>query len=186
MAIDRNTICVEVFSSSCCYQGLVVNRGIRLADMLSDPTSDLLEIQDVVVHPHGYPSAGIRCPQVLIKKSEVLAVIPQGNFPPPEWRTNLRGTKNQYGVCLVLPGYLLMGVVQLPERSGRLTLLSGQSTLPSFVAVGSVILHTSVPGCEPQNHECAIIRRESIEAIHLTPELTNDLNLNPSGTVARP
>jgi hypothetical protein len=85
MAIDRNTICVEVFSSSCCYQGLVVNRGIRLADMLSDPTSDLLEIQDVVVHPHGYPSAGIRCPQVLIKKSEVLAVIPQGNFPPPEW-----------------------------------------------------------------------------------------------------
>jgi hypothetical protein len=176
MAIDRNTICAEVFSSSCRYQGLVVNRGIRLTDVLSDPTSDLLEIQDVVVHPHGYPSAGVRCPQVVVKKSEVLVVIPQDDFPPPERRTDLRGMKNQYGVCLVLPGYLLMGIVQLPERSGPLTLLSEKSTLPSFVGVGSVILHTSVPGCEPREHELAIIRRDSIEAIHLTPELTDELN----------
>lgn len=179
MAVDRNTISVEVFSSTCCYQGQVLNRGIRLADMLGDPTSDLLELQDVIVHPHGYPSAGVRCPQVLVKKSEVLVVVPQGNFPPPERRSEVRGTKNQFGVLLVLPGYLVMGVVQLPERSGPLTLLSAQSTLPSFVAVGSVILHASVPGCEPQDHEWAIIRRNSIEAIHLSPELTED-DLNPS------
>ena len=176
MAIDRNTISVEVFSRCCRYQGLVVNRGIRLADVLSDPTSNLLKIQDVVIHPHGYPSAGVRCPQVLVKKSEVLLAIPQGNGQPPDWRTDLHGTKNQYGVCLVLPGYLLMGVVQLPERLGPLALLSEQSTLPSFVGVGSVILHISVPGCEPQHHELAIIRRDSIEAIHLTPELPDNLN----------
>jgi hypothetical protein len=176
MATDLNSICVEVFSNSCHYQGQVVNRGIRLVDVLSDPTSDLLEIHDVVVHPHGYPSAGVRCPQVLVKKSELLVVIPHGNFPPPERRTNVCGTKTKYGVCLVLPGYLLMGVVQLQERSGPLTLLSEQSTLPSFVALGSVILHTSVPGCEPRNHELAIIRRDSIESIHLTPELPDDLD----------
>ena len=180
MATDLNTICVEVFSTSCRYQGLVVNRGIRLADLLSDPTSDLLEIQDVVVHPHGYPSAGVRCPQVLVKKSDVLVVIPQGNAQSPERRTTLHGTKNQYGVFLVLPGYLLMGVVQLPERSGPLTLLSEQSTLPGFVAVGSVLLHTSVPGCDPQNHELALIRRDSIEAIHLTSELPDSLDQDPS------
>jgi hypothetical protein len=186
MAADRNTISVEVFSSSCRYQGQVVNRGVRLADALTDPTSNLLEIQDVVVHPYGYPSAGVRCPQVLIKRSEVLVVIPQANAASPERRGNLRGTKNQYGVFLVLPGYLLIGVVQLPERSGPLTLLSEQSTLPSFVGVGSVILHTSVPGCEPQNHEWAVIRRNAIEAVYLTPELTDDLNQYPGGIAAGP
>ena len=184
MAIDINAISVEVFSNSCRYSGQVVNRGIRLADVLSDPTSDLLEIQDVIVHPHGYPSAGVRCPQVLVKKSEVLVVIPQGNFPPPERRNCFHGTKNLYGVFLVLPGYLLIGVVQLPERSGPLTLLSEQSTLPSFVTVGNVMLHTSVPGCEPQNHELAIIRRDSIEGIHLTSELSDNLEQAPRGAAA--
>jgi hypothetical protein len=182
VAIERPTISVEVFSNSCRYLGQVVQRGIRLVDLLSDPTSDLLELHDVVVHPHGYPSAGVRCPEVLIKKSEVLIVVPQGNVSPSERRPDGCGAKNQRGTLLVLPGYLLMGVVQLPERSGRLTLLSPQSTLPSFVGVGSVILHTAVPGCEPQNYDWAIVHRDSIEAIHLSAELTeNDLNPNRDG-----
>jgi hypothetical protein len=167
MTVGQAATSVEVFTPSCHCHGKVFNRNLCLAEFLSDPASDLLRVADASLQLHGSHSNRFRCAEVLVRKSEVLMTIPLGQGQPPLRRVGPRPKKNRHGVLLVLPGHVLMGIVQLPERSDPLALLSQGSTLSSFVGLTDAVLYNAASGEASRNFEVAIVRRASIEAIYL-------------------
>ena len=164
---DQATTLVDVITQHCRYTGSVENRGYRIADILSDPSSDILEMREARVNTGGAAGTDVRCKQILLKKSRILLVIPKGTYEAPIHRLHRYVEKDRYGAMIVLPGYILSGIVHLPARTLPWVILDKDTTLPSFIGVTDVTVHSAVHGFAPLQCDVAIVRRQSIESVQL-------------------
>ena len=167
MRLELTATPVEIFTPSCHYQGQAFSRGLRLADFLSDPTADLLRVEDVFFQLHGSQGKRICCEAMVLRKSDVLIAVPLGQDQPPQRRMGPRPRTDRHRAVFVLPGHVLMGIAQLPKRAGPLTLLNRDSTVPGFVGLTDVDLYSAASGDTPRHFKVAIVRRASLEAIYL-------------------
>lgn len=160
---------VEVYTDGHCYSGLVLNRGYRLADLLNDPASELIEMRNVqVTQPMNESSDPMTFDELLLKKESIYLVFPTGTtYEAPVRRLYTYVEKPQYRAQIVMPGHVLIGVVHLPERANPMFLLSPQSTIASFVAVTDVTVRRSIPSSPRIQMKTVICRRQYIQALHL-------------------
>lgn len=167
---DQEITAVEVITRNCRYTGLVPTQGYRVSDILSDPSTDMLEMRETLTSVVAGRPTEVRWKQLVLKKDRILLVIPRGGYEAPTRRRNRYVEKHRYGAMIVLPGHVLSGIVHLPPRTTPLMLLDEESSLPTFMGVTGVTVHSSIRGLGASRLEVAIVRRSSIESVQLTAQ----------------
>ena len=166
MQSEQATMLVDVITRHCRYSGSVAHRGYRLADVLRDPSTDVLEMNQTLVSTAA--GTDVRCERIFLKKNSILLAIPKGEYEAPTRRLQRYKHKDRYEAMIVLPGHILSGVVRLPGRVvPRMLLDEGNDTLPSFIGVTDVTIHGAIHGLAPSRCDVAIIRRQCIESVQL-------------------
>ncbi len=159
---------VEVITPYYRYAGSMLNRGYRIADVLGDSNTDLVEIHNALITPAGPGSTTVRCEQISMEKKDILLAVPKGSHEAPRRRHDNYIAKDRYGAMLMLPGYVLSGIMHLPSRATAMMLLEEDSSLGGFIGVTDVTVHNSVHGFLPKRCDVVILRREAIESVQLT------------------
>lgn len=148
------------------YSGEIVTGGRRLADVLSDPHWDVVEMHDAVVQGAGV--ADLSCGQLLVAKKEILMVVLRGAHEAPIRRQNNYQPKRLYRVTVVLPGYALSATAHLPDRANPWMLIDDSAGLPSFFGLTDVTVHGSPDALVGPRCETVIVNRRRIEAAELS------------------
>jgi len=169
MGSDQTAVQVDVITSGCWYSGSIYNQGFRLAEVLNDGTADILTMHNTVSGIEGCGSASVRWKEVLLRKNRIVMAIPKGSHEAPIRRQNNFLEKNRYGAMIVLPGHILSGVVYLPSRANPLMMLEDNITMPSFIGITEVTIYSSVHEFPEPQLKVAIICRQFIESVQLTP-----------------
>jgi hypothetical protein len=168
MTSQTGTAPVEVITQHHCYRGLLVSRGCRVADVLNDPSSDLIEMREVAGTAQAAIAREVHYEQVFLSKSHILLVVPRGNHEAPLARRNKYVEKERYGAMVALPGYTFSGILHLPTRSDALTLLRTNSSLPGFLGLTEATVHVSLHGFLDSPCDVLVLRRAAIESIQMT------------------
>ncbi len=173
--IDEQALAaVDVITQSCRYRGFVPTRGQRLSEVLGDPNSGVLRMTETLTTVAGSSSSDVRWQDVSLRKDDILLVIPTGDHEAPARRRNHYVKKHRYGAMIVLPGFVISGIVYLSSRVSVVTMLDASSSLPSFLGLTDVTVHRSGDGLLPAQCDVAIVRRPAIEAIELTDQPVGD------------
>jgi hypothetical protein len=170
MAGDQMITPVEVITRHCRYTGLLATRGQRVSDVLSDSNTNILEMRETLTSIVGAQTTGVRWKQIYLKKGGILMVIPQGAYEAPSRRCDRYVEKPRFGAMVILPGTVLSGILHLPPRTTPLMLLKDDVTLPSFMGMTDVTVHTSIHGLDASHFDVVILRRLSIESVQLTAQ----------------
>lgn len=165
---DQPSTAADVITLDHRYAGLIMTGGRRLADVLSAPDFDVIEMRDALVESPGPRAPDIRCQHLLVAKKDILMVIPQGSHEAPIRRHNNYQSKESYGVVVVLPGYILTAVAHLPRRANPWMLIDDSAGLPSFFGLTDVTVHTSPYGLVPPHCDTVIVHRRRIESVELS------------------
>ena len=174
MADERTTTPVDVITRYCRYSGSVLTRGFRLADVLSDQNTGILEMYRTLTAMPGRGSREVRWKEVALRKDDILLVIPKGDYEAPVRRRNCYVKKHRYGAMIAIPGFVLSGVVHFSSHATPVTLLDENSPLPAFLGLTDVTVHGSVYELLPSQCRVAIIRRRAIESVQLTDQPLTD------------
>ena len=160
----------EVYTAHHCYSGSVLTRGYRLADLLNDPATELIEMRDVrISQPFNANAQPMAFDELLLKKDSLQLVIPTGpSHEAPVRRLYTYIDKPQYTARIVLPAQVLVGMVHLPDRANPMFLLRDESTVSSFIAVTDVTVYHAIPNTPSQRLKTVICRRKNIESLHLS------------------
>ncbi len=167
---DRITTPVEVVTRHHRYAGLVMNRGSRIADMLNDSSSDILEMSETVAGTGGESSGLVRSEHFFLKKDRILLAIPKGPYEAPEKRFNRYKESCRYGAVIVLPGCVLSGILHLPRLSVPSVLLTDETSFPSFIAMTHVTVHDSMLPLTASQFDVVIFQRPCVEALELSAQ----------------
>lgn len=170
MSSTQGTAPVEVITEYVRYTGSVANRGYRVSDILNESNTNVLEMLDAVTSVGGAPASDVRWKQIFLKKNRILLVIPKGSYEAPIRRSNNYVEKHHYGAMIILPGFVLSGIVHLPSKGSPLMLMDENSALPSFIGVTDVTVHASSHGFGPSRCDAVILRRQFIESMQLTAQ----------------
>ncbi|HYW79669.1 MAG TPA: hypothetical protein VE890_08835 [Thermoguttaceae bacterium] len=150
------------------YTGELPSRGYRIADILNDSSTNVLKLHDAIASGSGVRVQDVRFDEVVLKKESVLIVIPQGKYEAPRRRRNRYIERDRYGAMVSLPGYILSGVIHLPTKPVPSFLLAENSTLPDFMGMTNVTVHSSMHDFTPTDCGVLIVRRSALEAVQLT------------------
>jgi len=150
------------------YEGNLPSRGLRVADVLNDGSTDVVTLRDATAVGSGTRVQEVRFDEVVLKKSSVLIVFPQGEYEAPRQRRNKYIEQDRYGAMVTLPGYVFSGVVQLPTKPVPSFLLSENSTLPDFMGMTNVSIHSAMHDFAPSDSGVVIVRRGAVEGVQLT------------------
>jgi hypothetical protein len=162
---------VDLLTQTHRFLGSIPTHGFRLADLLNDGNSSILEMQDVLVSTQGVRPTELQAPHLLLRKQDVLAAFLSGDHEAPLRRSNNRVERRRHGAMFMLPGMMLSGIVHLPGRIPSDAFLAANSLLPPFLALTNPTIHSSLFKLRDEPYEVAIIRREWIEAMELSGEL---------------
>lgn len=179
MADERAVTPIDVITLYGRYSGSVVTRGYRLSDILSDQNSAVLDMWETLTTLAGDSSREVRWKEVVLRKNDILMVIPKGNHEAPIRRRNYHQKKHRYGAMIALPGCILSGIVHLSARATAVSVLDQNSPFPAFIGVTDVTIHGSTHGLLPPQCNVAIIRRQAIESIQLTAAPLPSLQTTP-------
>lgn len=180
-------VSADIYTQYHRYSGQVTTRGNRLADLLNDPTTDVLELRNVrVSQPTNQVADAIECAQLQLKKDAILLAIPTGSYEAPGKRLYSYVEKQHFLAHMMLPGYNLVGTLHLPSRVNHWAFLCEGSTTPSFIAMTDVTIRVAANNVEPIHTKVVIFRRQYIESLfisqrpegsHSFQELTTELRL---------
>jgi hypothetical protein len=180
-------VSADIYTQYHHYSGQVTTRGNRLADLLNDPTTDVLELRNVrVSQPSNQVADAIECAQLQLKKDAILLAIPTGSYEAPGKRLYSYVEKQHFLSHMMLPGYNLVGTLHLPSRVNHWAFLCEGSTTPSFIAMTDVTIRVAADNVEPIHTKVVIFRRQYIESLfisqrpegsHSFQELTTELRL---------
>ncbi|MEE8452767.1 MAG: hypothetical protein V3R99_12660 [Thermoguttaceae bacterium] len=159
---------IAVFTLHHRYTGKVPSRGFRVADVLNDGNTDVLTLHDAMASGSGMCVQDVHFDEVVLKKNSVLIVVPQGKYEAPRRRRNRYIERDRYGAMVALPGYVLSGVMHLPTKPVASFLLAENSTLPDFMGMTNVTVHSSMHDFMSSDCGVLIVRRSAIEAVQLT------------------
>ena len=165
---DQEFTPVEVITQHCRYTGSLATRGERVSDILSDSSTDVIEIHETLTNVVGAGATDVRWKQLFLKKEQILMVVPKGSYEAPLRRSYLYVEKPRYGAMVILPGTVLSGILHLPDRANPLMLLNEHSSLAGFVGMTGVTVHNSVHDLGEGGFEVVILRRLAIESLQLT------------------
>lgn len=168
MQTEQAATPVDVITQHHHYSGLVVTRGVRVADILSDSRTDVLEMHDTVLRAEGVRPMELRCGEVLLKKNDFLLVIPKGTHEAPVRRRNNYQKKDRYGALITMPGLVLSGVIYLPPRATPWFLLDKNTGLTRFFGMTGVTVLNSIHRFTPSQSDTVILHRDWIQAVQLT------------------
>lgn len=177
MGDEDHTALIDVVTASHRYSGRLVSRGYRVADVLCDTQTDIVQMFDVVVTSAG-GSSSIRCGDLLLTKEQILLALPRGGHEAPARRLNKFTRQDQYQAIVVVPGHILSGLIHLPPRTTSATLLAKDVSLPNFLAMTQVTVHDGPGGLMPAACPVALIRRAMISAVELGPAFAPSLSTN--------
>lgn len=183
MGDEDHTALVDVVTASHRYSGRLVSRGYRIADVLCDTQTDIVQMFDVVVTSAG-GSSSIRCGDLLLVKEQILVALPRGGHEAPTRRLNKFTRQDQYQAIVVLPGHILSGLLHLPSRTTSATLLAKDVSLPSFLAMTQVTVHDGPGGLMPAACQVALVKRAAISAVELGPPFAPSLPTNENDRIA--
>lgn len=150
------------------YTGLVATRGWRLAEVLNDGSTSIVELEQVVIQSVAHGRELLRCDSMVLRKDAILLAFPHGEHEAPIRRANNRVEKRQFGAVVTLHEAVLSGLVHLPDRSTARMLLAEDSTLPRFIAITNVAVHSAPQGLMPARCGVIIVQRKFIEAAELS------------------
>ncbi len=177
MDIHQVSTKIDLLTHSHRFAGLIDTHGYRLADILNDATTSIVELEDAVVSSRGTRPdevQSLRSARLLVRKQDVLAAFLGGNHEAPVRRSNNRIERRRRGAMILLPALMLSGIVHLPSRVTAESFLVANSLLPSYLALTNVAIHSSEFLLPDVSYEVAIIRREWIEALELSGELVSN------------
>ncbi len=169
MRNDQSLTHAEVFTEHHWYKGTVLTRGFRLADLLNQSATEVLEMHRVEVYPLTNPSSTpFQCAELLIKKDSIAMSTPTGSHEAAARRLYSYVEKKHYTAQIVLPGFTLSGTIHLPSRGSPWIWLAETSTEPSFVPITNVTVRFAAPHMEPLETKVIIFRRRFIESLFLS------------------
>jgi hypothetical protein len=168
MSDDRHSIPVDLITQHQRFRGLVPDSGRRIADTLADPNTDILEMLDATASSLAGGSEEMHFRRLFLRKSSILMIMLHGEHEAPVSRRNRYVEKYRYGAMIVLPGHILSGILHLGKDAVPARLLGDNTTLPSFLGMTDVTLHSSVCDRLPSRCNVAIFHRQFIEAVQLT------------------
>ena len=160
---------VRVFTQQHSYLGYLKNRGLRIADAIADANSESLELLKTHVTTLTAPSACDEVEEVLLRKSQISLVVPEGKHEALEQRLRRLATVKRKMVVVCLPSYTLAGALSLPPRSQASMLLNAVSALPRFIAINDVAVRSSLSRVEPFSCPTVLVQRDHIESIAIPP-----------------
>jgi len=169
MTDHPGTAAVDVITHFHRYSGRMVTRGHRIADVLNDSNSDLIEIHEVSVATGAAVTRDVRYDRVFLNKRHLLLVVPTGDYEAPMARLNKYVEKERYGAMITVPGHTFAGILHLPIRSDAVTLLGENTSLPAFLGLTEVSVHVSLHEFLRPEPDVLIFRRHAIESIEMTP-----------------
>ncbi len=177
MSGNNETAIVELLTAHCRYRGHLVSRGYRVADVLNESTTSVVEMRNASVgllRPENDAQDNVprnlRCSHLWLKKADLLVAIPLGPHEAPTRRANHFQAKNHYPALVALGGCLLSGILHASRAIVPALLLTDDSPLSPFIAMTDVTVHASDGMlCEP-NYEVVIVRRLAIEAAHVAQQ----------------
>jgi hypothetical protein len=166
---DPVTTTVEVYTHHHIYQGLLENRGHRLADLLNTATTNIVELQEVSIRlPGNERSEPAQCERLQIRKDQIIMARPTGEYEAPMRRVFCYTDKPKYSAWVVLPGYVLRGTIYMPERANSMFILREGGVLPSFVALTGVSVQPAGWAASPFQVPVMIFCRRFVEAAYVT------------------
>jgi hypothetical protein len=168
------------------YEGKIPSRGHRLADLLNDTTTEVLEMRDVrVSQPGNGLSSPLNCQNLQLRKDSIILTIPTGTYEAPTKRLYSYIEKQHYLAHIMLPGCQMIGTMHLPDRVNRWQLLCQDSTTPSFVPITNVIVQFAFREYAKFQRRVVIFRRHLIEALSISERPLAPTQQAESGDVLR-
>lgn len=159
---------VTILSEDYIYTGKVLTKGYRLADLLNDQTTEVLEMIDLsVALPSGSEAESLRCDELILRKESILLVIPRGSYEAPVRRLYNYVVKHRYEAKVILPGVFVTGTLHLPSRATSWMLVSRTSSTPSFVAMTDVKFKSRWSQFDTVRSDVVIFNRKSLEGLYL-------------------
>ncbi len=167
---ESQAILVDFISLHHHYRGWLRTSGARLSDELSDARTDSLVLRDVQITAAGRSAPSLECAQLTLLKERILIAMPQDSRErPPTQRLDKFQKRDRHGVVVVLPGHLVSGVMQLPSKSVSWSALKESGCVQRFIGLTDVTVHNAVFRLTPETCPVAIVQRDAVEAIELTP-----------------
>ena len=149
------------------YAGSLVTRGHRVAEVLNDSTTDVLEMHETLASAVRVPSTEFRAHRISLKKDAVLLVIPEGTHEAPVQRCNNYVEKNRFKAVFVLPTCILSGILHLSKQALPSMLLTENSPFPKFIGVTDATVFSSTGVGAPLQSNVVILQRRSVESVQL-------------------
>lgn len=168
MTDQPETAAVDAITHYHRYSGRMVTRGFRIADVLNDSNSDLIEMHGVSTTAKAAVAREVRYDQVFLNKRHLLLVVPTGDYEAPMARRNKYVEKERYGAMIAVPGYTFTGILHLPIRSDAVTILGENTSLPAFLGLTGASVHVSLHEFLRPQCDVLILRRHAIESIQMT------------------
>jgi hypothetical protein len=168
MSSKKTIIAADLITEHHHYSGLVHAEERRLADILADHNLNVLEMNQVTLHPSGTRRRELKLERMLVKKDHLLIAIPKGSYEAPISRSNKYQRKGRHDATIVLSGNVLTCVVHIPPLIKPWALVDQTSDLPAFFGVTDVTFHSSSHELMPERCDTAIIRRQAIESLELS------------------
>jgi hypothetical protein len=168
MPDEQSLTAVDVITPTHWYTGQVAHRSRRIADLLADSNTEIFELRRVVASAIGDHSTEVPFDEIWLKKQDVLMLVLEGTHEAPVSRRNHYVSKARYGATLVLPGYIISGILHLGSDAVPARLLTENSTLASFLGMTRVTVNSSVDDRLTGNCEVVLVQRRFIQAVQLT------------------
>lgn len=164
--------------------GQAATRGLRLLEMLTDPNSEYVHLDDVHVARRESKSNRLRSlsTATLRKQHLLLAVLGGGKHESPETRRFAFVDKRNYPAFLIVSGYEIEGRLQLKGTPDPASAMSQE--LKSFIPITRATISHAGGHAEPLTAAVVLCNRDYISAIHIGEELRDGDAAESRQTVA--
>ncbi|HVX14617.1 MAG TPA: hypothetical protein VHC22_25745 [Pirellulales bacterium] len=152
--------------------GEVQTRGLRLLEMLIDPNSQFVQLNDVhVSRRESKASRRTTLKEVVLRKELIrLAVLGGGQHEAPETRRYAFVDKQTYPAFVIVSGYEIEGRLQLRGTSNPVPALTHE--LKSFIPITHAKISHAGGNGEPLTASVALCNREHVSLFHVGEELS--------------
>lgn len=155
--------------------GQAPTRGARLIEILVDPNSDCLHLDDVhVARRESKATCLTTLKQVMVRKHALrLAILGGGRHEAPETRRFAYVDKQTYPTFLIVSGYEVNGHLQLKGAPDPVSAMSRE--LKSFIPITNATVSHAGGNGEPLTASVVLCNRDHIAAFHIG-EASSDLS----------
>jgi hypothetical protein len=160
--------------------GTVQTRGLRLLEMLIDPHSEFVHINDAHVARRESKANRLTTLKEVVLRKEMLrlAVLGGGQHEAPETRRFAFVDKQTYPAFLIVSGYEVEGRLQLRGSSEPVSALTHE--LKGFIPITHARLSHAGGNGEPLSASVVLCNRDYVSLFHIGEESPTDNQRAPA------